>query len=432
MYCSALRRLGGVTQVVSAAEGGVLHTRLTHTYEVAQTARRVARNLMRSQKELAEEFELDADVAEAAALAHDIGHPPFGHVAEEELDRLIKNEFPDPMAMPDGFEGNAQTFRVVTKLARRHDDFFGLDLTRATLDAILKYPWLREPGHTTRARKYGAFETETGEFQFARAAHQTGSSPSTDDGERSAEAEIMDWADDVTYAVHDVEDFYRAGLLPLDRVLKEEDHELREIFDTATDRWKREGINEEYDLEEDVYGTFAGLLALIRKRSVLTGSYRGDLAQRAALRSTTSLLIDRYVQEPIGLRLQDPAQTASRVIRDPRAQKELMMLKELIWHYVILNPALATQQHGQRTVIATLFKVYLDDASSPRPKILPRALRQLLALDLDNASTPRMKDLARVRITTDAICGMTEAEAVALYQRLTGNRLGSVQDAILH
>ncbi|HUG15346.1 MAG TPA: dNTP triphosphohydrolase, partial [Thermomicrobiales bacterium] len=139
LYASAFRRLGGITQVVSPSERVLVHNRLTHTLEVAQVARRLAEKLS-ADTALADLIEfvggINPDVAEAAALAHDLGHPPFGHIAEEVLNNLALSS-----NLTDGFNGNAQSFRIVTRLAMRHLSFTGLNLTRATVNAILKYPW---------------------------------------------------------------------------------------------------------------------------------------------------------------------------------------------------------------------------------------------------------------------------------------------------
>jgi len=116
LYTTAFRRLAGVTQVVSPAEGQVYHNRLTHSIEVAQIAQRLAERLLRTQPDLANRYSLNPSVVEAAALAHDLGHPPFGHVAENELNALVRDS-----SIVDGYEGNAQSFRVVTKLAVRTD-----------------------------------------------------------------------------------------------------------------------------------------------------------------------------------------------------------------------------------------------------------------------------------------------------------------------
>ena len=213
LYASAFRRLGGVSQVASASERLVFHNRLTHTLEVAQIARRLAENVLRDQPDEAEALGgVDPDVVEAAALAHDLGHPPFGHVAEKRLDKLVRES-----SNSDGFEGNPQSFRIVTKLSLRNQDFHGLNLTRATLNAILKYPWLRGTDGAPREDKWGAYSSESSEFQWAR---ELGPKDT-----KSLEAELMDWADDIAYSVHDLDDFYRAGLIPLDRILTDSDEQ---------------------------------------------------------------------------------------------------------------------------------------------------------------------------------------------------------------
>jgi predicted deoxyguanosinetriphosphate triphosphohydrolase len=137
LFTSAFRRLAGVTQVFSAEEGHIFHNRLTHSLEVAQVGRRLCERLTTDYRETADRLEINPDVVEAACLAHDLGHPPFGHIAERLLDELVTHE------LADGFDGNAQSFRIVTKLAFRSTDVTGLNLTRATLNALLKYPWLR-------------------------------------------------------------------------------------------------------------------------------------------------------------------------------------------------------------------------------------------------------------------------------------------------
>ncbi len=236
VHSNALRRLAGVTQVVSPSEGHVFHNRLTHTLEVAQIAQRLAEKIRgENDVKLLESYGgLDVNVVEAAALAHDLGHPPFGHVAEHELDRLVLEE-KSPSA--EGFEGNAQAFRILTKLAVRQIDSPGLNLTAAVLNATLKYPYLQEnkgtetppkPAH----RKWGAYRSERDDLAFARKLQDRNR-----EDWQSLEAEIMDWSDDIAYAVSDTEDFFRAGLIPLDRFLREErfpDDFASRVFD----RWR--------------------------------------------------------------------------------------------------------------------------------------------------------------------------------------------------
>ena len=235
IYTSAFRRLGWVTQVVSAQEGDPFHNRLTHTLEVAQIGKRLAEKLSAEQSEEAAEVGgIEPEVVEAAALAHDLGHPPFGHAAERELDNLIRNE-----EVPDGFEGNPQSFRVVTKLAVRDRNSYGLNLTRATLNAILKYPWFRAVTPPERNRKWGAYNSEREEFEWIRG-------PEPRSFRKSAEAELMDFADDIAYAVHDVEDFYRTGLIPLDRLGTNED-EVEKFLDGTFANLSANGERIPYD-----------------------------------------------------------------------------------------------------------------------------------------------------------------------------------------
>ena len=173
LYSLPFRRLAGVTQVVSPGEGEIFHNRLTHSIKVAQIARRLAESLSQAHPEAVAQWGgLEPEVAEAAALAHDLGHPPFGHVAEEELDQLIAAELHAGKSrkkrIHEGYEGNAQSFRIVTELAvRRPEGIHGLDLTRATLNALLKYPWKWQENER-KPKKYGAYHCDNGAFEFAR------------------------------------------------------------------------------------------------------------------------------------------------------------------------------------------------------------------------------------------------------------------------
>src|SRR6056297_1141470 len=145
LYSTSFRRLDGITQIVRAGESDVFHNRLTHSMKVAQVGRRLAEHCIEQQADSANFHGLHVEVVEAACLGHDLGHPPFGHIGEETLDRILttKDEVGDCLD-PEGFEGNAQSFRIVAKLAVRFPQCDGLDLTRATLAALQKYPWARD------------------------------------------------------------------------------------------------------------------------------------------------------------------------------------------------------------------------------------------------------------------------------------------------
>jgi hypothetical protein len=244
LFSTAFRRLGGVTQVVLAGEDGHLfHNRLTHSVKVAQLGRRIAEVLVKRinqaepvhRAELVDQVRrgggLDPEVVYAACLAHDIGHPPFGHMGESQL-----NASAQARGLPDGFEGNAQSFRIVTRLAISEPGK-GLNLTRATLNAISKYPWRYDD--TGAGKKFGCYEDDKDSLAVARLPMNLPVHS------RSIEAQIMDWADDIAYSVHDVDDFFRAGLIPMDRLAARCGDFLSrlDMLDLAVDRVKK-GVGE--------------------------------------------------------------------------------------------------------------------------------------------------------------------------------------------
>jgi dGTPase len=422
LYCTAFRRLAGVTQVVSPGEGEVFHNRLTHTLKVAQIARRLAEMFLNRQggKETAAAWEgIEPEVVEAAALAHDLGHPPFGHIAEDELNHLVAaaslkaqgKEFESGKApqLAEGYEGNAQSFRIITALSvRRPGTKYGLDLTCATLNATLKYPCL------SRSGKYGAYQADKEAFDFARALPNPGG-----DQAPCIEAQIMDWADDIAYSVHDTEDFYRAGLIPLERLAvnpKERDYFLQR----AGKRRQDIGKPFKFDLEfSDIFGRFFDSVKLREP-------YRGTRTQQEALYEFTSETINTYVQ---GTKLVGPPGNRGKGLEvDPVFRTQVDLLKELTWCYVINNPALAGHQHGQRRAIRTLFEVFDEATERGNWALFPPLFRDR-AIELARQS--QLDVSQRVRLVADSISSMTDQQALRLYQRLTGLSQGSVLDPIV-
>ena len=410
LYTSSFRRLGWVTQVVSSGEGEPFHNRLTHTLEVAQIGRRLAEKLVQEQPDVAKALGgVNPDVVEAAALAHDLGHPPFGHTVEEKLDELMR-----AVGVEDGFEGNPQSFRVVTKLATRHQEFLGLNLTRATLNAILKYPWLRQIDLPERSGKWGAYASEREEFDWVREGE-------TQEGRKSAEAELMDFADDIAYAIHDVEDFFRTGLIPLDRLVNHDD-EVDKFLNGAYSSLERKGRRIDFE-KADCKDAFKLLLGTIP----ITEPYAGTSQHRARLRTMTAGLIGRYIR---AIQLQVSSETSGRRVNiEKQAEIELFVLKQLTWHYVINNPALATQQYGQRRIVGELFDILNDAAEKGELDIFPVSFRERMGELLENDGYNLKEE--RVRIIADLISGMTEQQIVAIHQRLTGVSLGTVMDSIV-
>jgi dGTPase len=411
LYSSAFRRLAGVTQVVGASEGFIFHNRLTHSLKVAQLGRRMTEKLIHEQPDLAlSKVPIDPEVVEAAGLAHDLGHPPFGHVAEMALKKAAScvTDF-------EAFEGNPQSFRIVTKLAMRSFEHDGLNLTRATLNALLKYPWLREAAGD-RSEKWGSYHSERDVFDWVRQGV-------VQEDVKTAEAEIMDWADDITYSVHDVEDFFKAGLIPLDR-LAVSDSEQTSFFERAKDHIKIIDQGRKRRLTKSEQEAL-----LIRFQESIaplfpTERFEGTQRQRGVLRAFTSTLIGRYVD---AIALCDPQPRAVTI--DPEIEQEVNLLKELTWVYVIRNPALATQQWGQKQLITWLFNTFREAAEEKEPNVFPLSTRdRLLKLRADG----RDDDSSRTRLVVDLIASMTEAQALETYQKLMGLMPGSGLDLLLH
>lgn len=405
LYSSAFRRLSGVTQVVSADETLLFHNRLTHSLKVAQVARRAAERLCKEfSAEVARGPGLDPTAAEAAALAHDLGHPPFGHIAEEVLHECCTNEEYDI----NGFEGNAQTFRIVTKLSWRTDKP-GLNLTRRTLRGVLKYPWLRE-GDSASKRKWGAYETERADFAWAWEDNAP---------RKSVEAQIMDWADDITYAVHDLEDFYRAGLTPLDR-LQNDQFERQRFATRASASLSRYS---EFDPDKAIEALDSALTLV-----ALTRPYRGTVKDRILLHQTSSNLITRFLGNTglssDGTQLQIP----------PSIWHEVNMLKQLTWHYVINSPDLATLQEGQKRVVADLFGYLVEwGAREKQRDRLPTRFRETIAQLAEDYDAQEFLEGSNSRLmaraAADYISSLTEAQAVELHGRFLGVSRSSVLNA---
>lgn len=404
LYCDEFRRLGSVTQVVSVSEVHLFHNRLTHSLKVGQVGRRIAERLKeRAPKLSVRGGGIDPDVVESACLAHDIGHPPFGHTAEDELQKVLKDY------EIDSFEANAQSFRIVTKLAFRtlRRDQPALNLTRATLRAILKYPWHYGDHREARYRKkWGAYRSEASNFDFAMKLGK--------DHVQSLEAEIMDWADDITYAVHDVEDFFKAGIIPLHLLAQSDSYESRSLLDGAALRLKKSKYTRS-QLE-------TGLNRLRDLGFLPTRPYGGERRSREALMDRTNILMTRVVEAT------SVGRDGSLKI-DQEVRREINLLKELTWQYVIENPALNTLQLGQRRVIRELFSCldsWVRDVGDDeqRRHTLPRRLdAYLLAAGADPGAKRAFggeSDLVRIRAVTDYIASLTEAQAIGLHKRMMG------------
>lgn len=381
LYTSALRRLATVTQVISPTASGSTHNRLTHAIKVAQVGRRIAENLIRKYPKLAAAnaddpgLAVDEDVVEAAGLAHDLGHPPFGHAAEEKLDQLAKAH-----GCEEGFEGNAQSFRIVACLEVRGVSLSpGLGLTRATLNALLKYPWgwaERKPGK----RKFGVFREERQIFDWCR-GHLNG---------KTLEAQIMDWSDDVTYAAHDLEDFYRSNVIP---VLKLQT-DGREIENVVVGMVERGAVTE--DQRGDYSRVLKGIVA-----TMPPGPYHASLAQRQNIRSFVSLLVGKWINST--------GFNGTSLSKEEEVEIEVALVKELTWQYVIKGSMLGALQHYQVGLVDEVFKLLQQARSGDgNPALIPPNFNQLIEAARDEAG--------KTRVVTDILATMSEDQVQKVHR----------------
>ncbi|MEY3250562.1 MAG: hypothetical protein RLZZ27_670 [Actinomycetota bacterium] len=370
IHSFALRRLAAKTQVAVPWATDFPRTRLSHSLECAQVGR-----------ELGAALGADPDLMEGACLAHDIGHPPFGHNGEEALNQIA--------ASCGGFEGNAQSIRLLIRLEAKtvlpDGKSIGLNLTRASLDAATKYPWSR----VENARKFGVYEDDLEIFNWYRSGVES--------GKTSMEAQIMDWSDDVAYSVHDLEDSLVSGQIKLDQLSSD----LPKLFKVAQQMY----------LADITESEMQSALAALQKLSCWPRYYDGTHRSLARLKDLASQLIGRFAQaaevatqEKYG----DGDLTrynANLVV--PRAQRvEVALLKSMAGHYVI-NASDSQIRYGeQQRLLTELVEAILESA--------PNTLESFFLQDWQNAQT----DQARLRVVIDQVASLTDPGAVALHKRL--------------
>jgi dGTPase len=381
LHSAALRRLAAKTQVVEVGSGDFPRTRLTHSLECAQIGR-----------EFGAALGCDPDLVDAACLAHDLGHPPFGHNGESALAEFA--------AGCGGFEGNAQSLRLLTRLEAKVPGA-GLNLTRATLDATLKYPWPARAGEV----KFGVYPDDAEVFTWIR----DGAPP----GQPCLEAQVMDWADDVAYSVHDLEDGLQAGLITLDALRDPVDQKAVAAL-TAAEYCAPGSVT-----VDELCEIFADLLAL----PCWPLEYDGGLASLAALKNLTSELIGRFCSSaqqatlaaatsatpgpapgsaPGPVRL---TRYAADLVVPRRQRLECALLKGVTAQYVMSRAGAAESQARERELIAELAAAVLAGA--------PAALDQVFR----PAYAAAVSDQERLRVVVDQIASLTDTSATAWHRR---------------
>jgi dGTPase len=367
LHSAGLRRLSAKTQVVAAGSADFPRTRLTHSLECAQIGR-----------ELGAEIGCDPDLVDAACLAHDIGHSPFGHNGEFALNDLA--------APCGGFEGNAQSLRLLTRLEPKVAGA-GLNLTRATLDATLKYPWFRRAPGT----KFGVYAEDAEVFAWIRSG--------APDRRRCLEAQVMDWADDVAYSVHDLEDGFHAGLITFKNLKSPTERSV--VTQTTASTY----CDDDVSLAE-LSEVLDDLLAL----DVWPASYDGGPDTVAALKNLTSELIGRFCvaaqQATLAATGGPVTRYAADLVVPRRPRLECALLKGITAHYVMTRAGAAAAQARERELLTELAHAISRGA--------PLTLDPLLRPSWDEAPT----DAARRRVVIDQVASLTDTSAIAWHHRL--------------
>lgn len=374
IHSAALRRLAAKTQVAVPWENDFQRTRLSHSLECAQIGR-----------ELGESLGADPDLQDTACLAHDLGHPPFGHNGEEAL-ASIATEF-------GGFEGNAQSFRLLVRLEAKTIDgdgkSMGLNLTRASLDGATKYPWPR----SHNLRKFGVYDDDIAVFDWMRKGAPV--------HKKCIEAQIMDWSDDCAYSVHDLEDAIFANQISVKNFETDfEDLYSVMVRDYGSDASQQEAV--------DAHKRLSAL-------SAWPHYYDGTLRSLARLKDSTSQLIGRFVLaaelETRKVHGDGPLSRYGADLEIPREQiVEVDFLKAIAGHYLI-NAAHSQDRYAkQQVIISELVEMLRARA--------PRELDSFFLKSWNEAGD----EIARMRVIIDQVAALTDPGAYALHARLLASR----------
>ena len=485
-------RLSAVTQVVpQSGVGPVMHNRLTHSLKVSAVARVIAANLASSQAQhlayvrgdvatddavgavVARLGGCDTIVAQAGAHAHDLGHPPFGHLGERVLDRVAREQ----LGLAEGFEGNAQTFRILTSLDTLGRDFPGLNLTAAVRASVLKYPWTRRGwadglgdetlaegrprgvGDTPEAgaEKFSAYVLEAEELAAVRAAF-----PAITPGQQTIECTVMDLADDIAYAVHDLDDFTRAGVLQQAAVSGElstwlEVHGALSRMPVAEleSKWRRPGVSLEllwrrltlkdsWIADRDQFHRAVARISQELGDELLSRPYDGGIDSEREVSGFTRRWIE-HLRTSIVV-VERPHIREGHVRLDQRAWHEVAVLKFVHARFVLERPELAQSQRGMARVVSGLalgFDAWLTDAHdairAPRRLLewVEEATEAMFHHDRTGEGShrrgavhgapdrPSVRQQGRARAILDYVAAFTDQQAIATYRALTEGDLES-------
>ncbi len=390
IYTSAFRRLQSKTQVFLSGEYDFYRTRLTHSLEVAQIGRSICNSIRSQGAPLGDEFHIDPDLVEAACLSHDIGHPPFGHAGERTLHRLMREL--------GGFEGNAQTLRLLTEIIYAGNK--GMNPTRAFIDATLKYKTLL--GETPDAPNHFLYDTQNNilDFVFDGQSFPTELIPGKPrNGLKSIECQIMDWADDTAYSLNDIVDGVNASFLNLEKL----------------ERWAEDaGLDDEQSEHLD------GVLRAIRRGSIEAkmGSKIGKFIGAATIVDADGdkFMSDRSNRYRFDLTI------------DPALKKESKLYKRIALDLVFRSQQLQQIDLKADRMLGKMFDLYRELYIDPPEK--PKSHISILPAETEALIWDEAEQSARARHICDHIAGMTDRFAARVYRRLFDADFGSIVDLV--
>ena len=383
LHSSALRRLGAKTQVLSPSGGDFARTRLTHSLEVAQIGR-----------EMAIDLGLNADIVDLASLAHDLGHPPFGHNGEKAL-----NDWASDIG---GFEGNAQTLRLISRIEPKvftdSGCSLGLNLTRASLDATCKYPWTLNEANANAEHsiKFGVYEDDLEIFNWMRIG-----APSR---VKCVEAQVMDFADDVAYSVHDFEDAVVSGYVDLKALADKRTEEdlLRKISEWTFDEYSQDDL--------------ASALERLSKSTYWLNKFDSSPRDLGTLKNLTSELIGRFVSKTTDAIIDaSPADSVvrygSRIEVPIEVRHEIAALKGLVSAFLMSHESRRPFYEWQRALLVELADELLA------------ANGNHLDSYSEKAWSAAKNELEQKRVIVDQVASLTDQSALNLHNRLTSSGL---------
>ena len=447
IHCPSFRRLQGKTQLFAGEESDFFRNRLTHSLEVSHIAKMIAKKLnfdldkLHEKKITKEKYEIDSDLVYFAGLAHDLGHPPFGHIGEKALDEIMKDY--------GGFEGNAQTFRILTTLEKKIldseansvtygigtkggkviDHRKGLNLTYRTFASILKYDQEipikfndRKKLNNKKITPLKGYYSSDSILVLKMKEMVTGVHDFNKEF-KTIECQIMDIADDISYSTYDLEDCFKAGFIePLDFITADQ---KGEIISSVVDKMNedKKSITSQR-VKEVLNNAFRGLFDFDYKRE---GSIRPDekilemskfdikysiskrIVQNGYFRTAfTSALVNDYVNSVVIDVIDDkrPALSKIKLSKEKGLNERLEVLKHYVYATQVLSPKMKIVAYRGETIVKEIFEILLENHGEFLPYDY-RKIYERLEYDID-----------RRRTICDFVAGMTNRYALEFYGRL--------------